>query len=320
MKKICTRCGNALNMAEKQCACGAFNPFYIASHKATTPLNIQIAVIEEETSLKEINALSAITAEQKQGTGTELQQEILRVKDETEQYKRQTLEMVEVVRQELHHIDEENKRLKQEVEMLSLSRISQPAEPKETFAPAPPAKAEKRFFAVVTILFIAFCIGLGYFLTVHKGENNAVALNRTVLSNQPVKTAPPAVITKAPVASNESAPAKKLIAAVTPAPQPQPVAAPAIAAQPKVNASISEAKVKGDLIGNKLSGCGITVNNPGEIAALGNLALITREPSGETKYKFSTRIVQGGETFNATPYIYYDANGVFVRIDGTNCE
>ena len=74
------------------------------------------------------------------------------------------------------------------------------------------------------------------------------------------------------------------------------------------------------MIGNKLSGCGIIVNNPGEIASFSNLALIAKEASGEVKYKFATRIVQGGEAYYATPYIYYDANGVFVRIDGTNCE
>ncbi len=336
MKKICTRCGNPLNMAERQCTCGAFNPFYIASFKSPQSLNLEIDAIEEELhpqlavepQADEKPAIEMMDRERaiRETAETGLKQEILRVKDETEQYKKQTFEMVKEVREELHQIDEENKRLKQEVEMLNQKRAPQPVPVSETSNSQPVKKAEKRFFSAIAICLIVFCAGLGYFLTIHKNY----------VPPSPIVKSPPVIIqpkkqeqeivpvdtTSVAETNKDTVPVKKLIAMATPpvTAKPVPVAQPAQKASPPIASPITETRVMDDMLGNKLSGCGITVNNPGEIANFSNLTLITREPSGEAKYKFTARIVQGGEIYYATPYIYYDANGVFVKIDGTNCE
>src|SRR5271167_2213025 len=107
MKKVCTRCGNQLNISERQCiSCGAFNPFYIASFKSQRPATMEMEALEEQL-------LATEAQEQLETAETGLKQEILRVKGETEQYKKQTLDTVNEMREELQHMDEENKRLKQ---------------------------------------------------------------------------------------------------------------------------------------------------------------------------------------------------------------
>ncbi|MDB5282884.1 MAG: hypothetical protein JWO06_1959 [Bacteroidota bacterium] len=89
---------------------------------------------------------------------------------------------------------------------------------------------------------------------------------------------------------------------------------------PKKAFSISEARVKSDLVGMKLSGCDIVIKSPAEIMEVGNLTLVQKLSTGSFKYKFTAKIRQGATTYSATPYIYYNSGGNFIKIDGTNCE
>ena len=172
MKKTCTRCGGQLNIAESQCAsCGAFNPFYISSFKSPRPVNVQIDALEQQwlaTAVKEqretekppVDSMEQERAV-RETAETGLKQEILRVKDETERYKKQTLELVKEVREELHHIDEENRRLKQEVEILSQNRMQEQALP-AGISPSPVKKPKSGFLPPFQFwlwpLAWAFCI------------------------------------------------------------------------------------------------------------------------------------------------------------------
>ena len=84
--------------------------------------------------------------------------------------------------------------------------------------------------------------------------------------------------------------------------------------------SISEEKVKTDLVGKKLSGCGVVINSYAEVEGLSNLVFIEKLGSGQLKYKCTARIAQGADNYTAVPYLYYSTDGILQKIDGTNCE
>ena len=88
----------------------------------------------------------------------------------------------------------------------------------------------------------------------------------------------------------------------------------------KSEAAVFESKVINDLVGTKLSGCGIVIKSTSEIAELTNLVLVEKLSSGALKYKFTAKINKGTETYSAAPYIYYTVDGTFIKVDGTNCE
>jgi hypothetical protein len=84
---------------------------------------------------------------------------------------------------------------------------------------------------------------------------------------------------------------------------------------------LSTSKAKSDLIGKTLSGCGITLKQASEIISITTPVLVEESPSlGYVKYKLSVQIIQEGETYNVTPYLYYSLSGNFMRIDAANCE
>jgi regulator of replication initiation timing len=290
MKKVCTRCGGQLSIAERQCtSCGAFNPFFISSFKSQRPVNVEIGALEEQL---------LATEENEHGNG------------------------INEVRKELQQLDEENKRLKQEVEILNKRRAEeQILRPKTQENSNTKSTLRKRILVFASIFLIGLGISLGYFYGFNKNSLSSEAKasnpntgqlnhhsgeqNLAMAGNAPGET---------PV-RNDSTPVNQIAVAKTTPQGTNPVKMTA-----KKDGTITEAKVKNDLVGNKLSGCGITVTNPREIISCKNLVLVKKETSGEAKYKFVTRVSKGSEIYTATPYIYYDAKGVFLRIDGTNCE
>lgn len=95
----------------------------------------------------------------------------------------------------------------------------------------------------------------------------------------------------------------------TVAPKPRPV---------KVD--ITEAKVKRDLVGKRLAGCGITIKESSEIKNLSNLVFVEKLSSGFMKYKCTAKITQGNDSYTANPYVYYTSDGRFLKVDAANCE
>jgi hypothetical protein len=335
MKKFCSKCGNQLDLGKRNCTeCNAFNPYFISGFTTTPQPEPESKLVEETiTTNQQTQINEALLAEQAERERIELnlKNELLKVKQETEQYKRETLDLVKGVRKELQDIDNENKLLKEKVESLKSSGQAEQEEMPAS-VPAPPAPkakpgSSKAFIAIAGVVLIFLIGGISYF-ALSNGSNKVTTTTKVQLpATTPVVAAEPAKKI-APIVTTDAPPTNKLIAAVTPAPaKPIPAASPSssapvpVAAKPANQSfSLTASRAIGDLVGKKLSGCDITINSPSEIDHLDNLVLVEKLSASYLKYKCSVKIKQGGETYTSSPYIYYSADGTFIKVDGTNCE
>lgn len=287
----------------------------------------------EKIRLQKLAADQMIAEQEKMEAA--LQSEILLVKQTSQEYQKQTIDWVNGVREELQQIEVENKKLKQEVE--NLHRIL-PDKTEAYSAPlaAEPSIAEARFErkALSAIIGFVFLIGAGlvlfYMINWQTSKQASVAKEpaksisaKEESSNSDVKEYIPVV---SPEVSNE----KK--ADLTAIAQPDKISKSTLEEEPEVKSEImkkpsssrisviSAQTIAADMVGQKVSGCDILIRSIEEVSSVSGLKLIDKLPSGQLKYKFSAIITQNKQTYRTSPYIYYQTNGTFVKLDGTNCE
>lgn len=336
MKKFCSKCGSQLDLGKKSCPeCHAFNPFFIAGYTNPTPdKHVPVVEVHEEVVVTEEPKIEtqAIVAEQTEREKIELnlKHELLRVKEETEQYKKETLDLVNGVKRDLEDIDKENKLLKEKVEQLNSTRHMEVAEP--VLAPVPVKEKtglSGRAIAIAAGLIAILLAGFSYVVLNSHDDNKSANATPNVQPTVSHSTVVPIKKEEQPVTVADTTHTQKLLAVVTPsAEKPKPAstipatAAPVpVATKPTATTfSLSAARVMGDLVGKKLSGCDITINSASEIDHVDNLVLVEKLSAFYLKYKCTVKIKQGAETYTASPYIYYSAEGTFIKVDGTNCE
>ncbi|HLP49334.1 MAG TPA: hypothetical protein VK154_00475 [Chitinophagales bacterium] len=124
---------------------------------------------------------------------------------------------------------------------------------------------------------------------------------KDTLGNAPVKVSPAVLTTGSTIAEVKSVSA-------TPAKE-----------KPAGKYALSAAKVKHDLTGKKIAGCGISIGSESELQAVSNIVMVEKTAS-YLKYKCHVEILQGNDAYTASPYLYYSPDGSFIKLDGTNCE
>ena len=341
MKKFCSKCGTQLDLGKKTCAvCHAFNPYFIAGFTNNDAIeNIPADTIKvPESSVEEENATEIASMHQEklehQKAEFELKYELLKVQEETKQYKKETFELVKEVQKELHDIELENRLLKEKVEALKNTPNNfTPLTLPDTLNSEHKPNSKKGVTVMAAVLLLIAGTTASYF---YLSSNNKNAVNSNTGSQQ--TTAPMVAETKmkpeahkaATLAPKDTVQRSRLLAAAVVSPS-KPMA-PAVAT-PVINKTkapttmatpasfaLTESRLRNDLVGKKLSGCDITINNSGEINSIGNLVLVDRLSASYLKYKCVVKVKQGTETYTSLPYVYYSAEGTFIKVDGTNCE
>lgn len=391
MKKFCSSCGNQLELSQRYCSeCGIVNPFFVPAFillsdqsDVLEKLRIEKEKIEKELAEKEEKQAEFVRQEtmrkeldendrrRKENLEKEMilrealerekfeenfKKEILKVKEETEQHKQETIDMLRLMRDEIQQqIEQEHNRLKEEFDLVRKEQVVyEPVETVESVIPSTPIeKNGKSNGAAVVLLLVVLSVGVGlaYFYFANIYDSNSVATENSLsssangnetsltnndsineaLNNALVDTASriqePIAATNASVA-NDNANSQRVkressySIPVTNAVYHEPITPKretAVVKEERTRA-INESKVLNDLIGKRISGCGVTINSLDEVQEIRNLIFVETLPSGFKKYKFVAKIEQGGDSYTATPYIYYSADGGFIKIDGTNCE
>jgi hypothetical protein len=351
MKKFCSTCGNQLELSQRFCnQCGAVNPFFVSTFSFLSDqsdelerLRLEKERIDKELAEKEERQAEFRKQEQlrKEAEDAErmklenqekerlakeqqererieqaLKQELLKVKEETELYKKETHDWVNEVRQGLQQIGEDNKRLKEDVANLSRAGVTVSSTERVNTESSSKQKGFIVSLAVI-LLGLTSVLAFFYFTTRYDTTSQEPQPAKQQSAIQPLENSEevidslPAVDTVAVT----SAPVETPASAITNAPITK--AAPAILTEPFV---LEVSRVKRDLIGKKISGCDIIIGSASEIGSVSNLILVEKLGSGNLKYKLTMSIAQGEENFTATPYVYYTPDGGFIKVDGTNCE
>lgn len=403
MKKFCSECGHPLEISKKFCSdCGTLNPFFSISQEipsarssAIDTLRARKESIEKEleeiereqketlhkeklrVEMEELEKQRLVRLEkekeikerfEREGLEASIKKELQQVKTETEQYQQQTTELLKELKGVVLQIDEENRKLKEELQQITKAKVVQPAilEPvlsvqhKIAIEPEPEVVMEVTAEAIslqeqpvetiqeevseepsgnswimgVVVLLVIVSVGLfAYFYSNYKTDIPAqmAAENATVEAaipsdNVSTTNAPEnsmvSINTEA-VVPVETVPEKavKTDASVIPANPKSKASVALVENKEDVDFSLSEAKVKADLVGKNLSGCGITLKSASEIESIAPPTLVEDAVSlGYVKYKLSLKVVQANETYSVTPYLYYTPSGKFIRVDATNCE
>jgi hypothetical protein len=338
MKKFCSKCGTQLDLGKRSCThCQAFNPYFIAGFvsksEAGSMQEIVTPTITESAEMEKISN-QPLTGHE---NDLQLKNELLKVKEETEQYKKETLELVSGVKKELQDIERENKLLKAKVELLNANSLSNRDVPGDHDLQQNSFNNRRESRRGVTILaacllFIVVTGGSWFFFRSFSSTHKNTSSSET--TSPPSGNKPVGTIEEKKIGANQavkdSIPVKKLLAVanttpvskpspVVPSPSTNPVAGTAINNSTPVF-TLTEGKVRNDLVGKKLSGCDITINTSAEIHSISNIALVDKLSASYLKYKCIVKVKQGTEVYTSTPYIYYSAEGSFIKIDGTNCE
>lgn len=390
MKKFCSTCSNQLELSQRFCGqCGVVNPFFVPAFtllsdqsQSLEKLREEKERIERELAAKEdtqkefqqqellrqqIEALNREKTErlekeiaerekaEREKSEANIKKEILQVKEEAEQYKRETIDLVREVRnevkQEILEIGEENKRLKHEVENLS-KQIPEKSEPVVFVAPVVSAfeldeqpeplqpttdAPKKNNRALKAVLGIVLLMGAGlvffYYNNINNKQTAVSETAKTETANTPTESSTPVqqivdtiLESDAPAEKKEVVVAEPmkvnnavLITATKPATIKKATATEPIAEKPRTNIAITEAKVTIDLNGKKISGCGVVIGSDAELKNVSNLVLVERT-TAYNKYKCMLKLKQGSDNYTAVPYLYYTDDGAIIKIDGTNCE
>ena len=391
MKKFCSSCGNQLELSQRYCSeCGIVNPFFVPAFillsdqsDVLEKLRIEKEKIEKELAEKEEKQAEFVRQEmmrkeldendrrRKENLEKEMilrealerekfeenfKKEILRVKEETEQYKQETIDMLRQMRDEIQQqIEQEHNRLKEEFDLVRKEQVvPEHVEAVESVTPSVAMVQNKKSNkGAVALLLVVLSVGIGlaYFYFTNIYHSNSVTTenslsnsdngNETSLSNSDSlnevannASADTIANIQEPIAETNTSIANST-ANTEPAKTESRHSVPitnAVYHEPTISKretsvvkeertrAINESKVLNDLVGKRISGCGVTINSSDEVQEISNLVFIETLPSGYKKYKFVAKIEQGGDTYTATPYIYYSADGGFIKIDGTNCE
>lgn len=370
-------------MSQRFCAaCGSENPFFVKNFSLLSDqtedlekLRIEKERIEQELLTKEeaqreflrvealrkeneeleILRLEAIAAEQLKREREEreqaeklLQKEILTVKQETELHKKQTFDMVREVREELQQVEEENRKLKQELELLSRQQpVMQPAEMYRSVAvqSVPHAyphaaqnentlqkksdlqstvtesdsKGKKRVKWWHTVLLISLIVlSIGFTVSYYQ-QSSKIAAPSAIESSKPVATVAAITITKKDVLEVESTTSSaETIGEVNT--YDTTIVAPLSQKEHHASGHYSNSSLVAMLVGKRLSGCDVTISSKEQIKSITTPVLIEKLASGQLKYKCTLQLQHGKDLYTAIPYLYYDSEGKLLRIDGTNCE
>jgi hypothetical protein len=363
MKKFCSTCGNHLELSQRFCSqCGAVNPFFVSTFSFLSDqsedlerLRLEKERIDKELAEKEERQAEFRKQEQLRREAEEaerlklenqekerlakeqqereridlaLKQELLRVKEETELYRRTTSDWVQEVKQDLQQIGEDNKRLKEEVANLSKAGLSERSRPysesENTVTEKSPKTKGLMVSLFVVLLGLTSVLAFFYFTT--RYDNTAIQTpvpQKQEVMLKPLDAQPVSIDTIAStdttrVAVDTASTAQKTNVASIPTaeiktPSSEPV-------KPKENFVLDEARVRKDLVGKRISGCDIIIGSASEIEQISGLVLVEKLSTGGQRYKFTAIIAQGKDNFTASPYIYYTSGGAFIKIDGTNCE
>ncbi|MCS6933558.1 MAG: hypothetical protein NZM35_00220 [Chitinophagales bacterium] len=375
MKKFCGTCGAQLELSKRYCGeCGQVNPFFVQSfsiladqahdieklraEKERIERELQEKEKEQEEFLRQeeirrraeeeermrIEAIAReqlrLEQEERRKAEAQLKEEIHHVKQEAERHKQVTLQIVNEVREEIQHLEEENKRLKKELEELAhknaqVKNFAAPAPPppvvelpdtpahthtkitpeRENTLPPPPQTKQagpathlKPFLiALPAILILAAWL---YYHLKNLGLNEQVKNHSAQLAmNAPGAAAPdtlgPVTPASPTVKENRKETPKTDIPATTNTTEPF---------------RLTGERVAQDVVGKKISGCDITIRSIEEVRSVSPPVLIEQLSSGTVKYKCTLRVAQGDNSYVASPYLYYTPAGKFLKIDGTNCE
>lgn len=378
MKKYCTTCGNQLELSQRFCGgCAQVNPYFVQSFSLLSDQSenleklreekerierellekeqaqeefLRLEKIRKDAEEKERQRIAAIAREQlaqeqqeREKAEAKLQQEILSVKHETELHKKYTLEMVKEVRVELQQLEEDNKRLKNELEELAKQKAEakanaeHPVVSQATYVPSPPpivatnvastlpqvdeaaiqqppaAKKNKSKLVIglsLVVPLVAVLIALASPLFKPQKVGNAQSDNSVTSPKTFSETPTEATLPGITDVSAENTPPTLYSAPVSSANE----------THKEANFRLTGAIAANDLIGKKINGCDITIHALEEIRTVSPPVFIAQISSSMVKYKCTIRIVQGDASFIASPYLYYTPAGKFIKIDGTNCE
>lgn len=409
MKKFCSECGHPLEISKKFCSdCGTLNPYFSISHEIPSARSGAIDTLRarKESIKRELEEIEREQAEalrkekfriemeelekqrmarlekereikerfEREGIEASLKKELQQVKNETEQYKEQTTELLKELRSVVYQIDQENRKLKEEVEQIAKVHVAPPIVYQEAVIHTPAAEQEEQLQSEMPVAFAeeeilvqtelaeestgnSWIMGVVILLLMLAGglfayfyynyQSNAAEVSSektaTVQADVPADVATPAesatdeaVVTEAnteptdnPVVENnsviESAPSYTEPAKPAPKVAPKQKAediSPAVSEpKPKAGFSLTIVQAKVDLVGKKLAGCGIVLNSASEVESISNPVIVEdATASGYVKYKLNVTVMQGGDTYHVTPYLYYTPAGKFIRVDATNCE
>lgn len=158
MKKFCSECGHPLEISKKFCSdCGNSNPFFSISHEIPSArssaidtlrarkesIEKELAEIEQEQKevqrkeklrleMEELERQRMVRFEkekeikerfEREGLEAVIKKELEQVKAETEQYKQQTNELLKELKGVVLQIDEENRKLKEEVQQIAKTQV-----------------------------------------------------------------------------------------------------------------------------------------------------------------------------------------------------
>ncbi len=327
MKKTCNRCGHQLDIDKRCCtSCGAFNPYFIAGFK--TPA-IQSEMVEEKRleEEKKIEAELAEKEKREQKIQRELEEAEKRHQERLKEMMLETTATPVVVEKSQGEISDKFTTQPESIapvasgSLLNFEYNDTPVA-EQAYKSARP----KRWMLVTAVLVVLLTMGgsLIYFYSVKSTEPNSSALHAEI---SPV----PNAVSNATNSNTNEVPFSNSVDTVKPQQKAQVITAaisrnkevtPAapVKAKHTTDFVLTSAKVRADLVGRKLSGCGITIRKAGDIVSLGTPVYVEQLPSGYMKYRVAARVVQGNETYNSTPYVYYKADGSFIKVDGTNCE
>ena len=162
MKKFCSECGHPLEIGKKFCSdCGTLNPFFSVSQEIPTARSSAIETLRarKESIEKELEEIEREQKEtlhkeklrvemeelekqrlvrlekekeikerfEREGLEASIKKELQQVKTETEQYQQQTTELIKELKGVVLQIDEENRKLKEEVQQIAKAKVLQPA-------------------------------------------------------------------------------------------------------------------------------------------------------------------------------------------------
>lgn len=391
MKKFCSTCSNQLELSQRFCnECGAVNPFFVPAFTLLSDQSQSLEKLREEKERiekelaekenkqkefqrqellrKQIEELDRDKTERLEREITQrekaerekieanIKKEILQVKEDAEQYKRETIDLVREVRnevkQEILEIGEENKRLKHEVENLS-KQIPEKSEPVAFVAPvvtsvelteqpelvqatAEEPKKNNRVLKAVLGVVLLLGAGLAFFYYSNVSNPQTAAVSETTQTETANATLEPSaaiqqivdtILESDPPVENTPAVVEEpmkvnnavLTTATKPAATKKVTTTEPVAEKVKNNMAITEAKVAIDLNGKRISGCGVIIGSDAELNNVTNLVLVEKATT-YIKYKCTIRLTQGSDTYTAIPYLYYTDDGAIIKVDGTNCE
>lgn len=283
-------------LSHPKCAsCGTDNPYY----KPEFAILQQSAADETETIKQQLEQLQAETSQRE----AQLRNEISLLQKQSSQQNTSLQEEIISLREQLQMLAIQNEQLRQQAEEAALN----------TPLVATEKSIERKKSSNLIWLWLLPLFMIPLFAWVYAKSTWKKHAQTTIAEagHQPE--------------SQLELPEKKPEPVETQQPQPMPTTEPE---QPE---AITEAKVASnwqlterilikDVVGKRITGCDVQVQKSTDIQKIENLVLVEKINSDLYKYKCRIEINRNGNSYVATPYLYYRPGGGLVKIDGSNCE